>query len=207
MMRRTGPISRLALDINGDRDSMQSFTYMAAPLRKNRQFKLDRFDLLDMDGGNHLDLATITSARFASGRYGKYQTERLELISGQQKLLIPITLPQAGPRNSQNYLTWLGLVLSTLDLIADTQPELKIKLAETKAFRWIMFAIGVGTMLTAVGLIALAIATDVPTKKMIGGGLIFVIMAGVGFGLAKTFNPFEKEAVLTAEQLKTVLAA
>ncbi len=160
---------------------MNEATFKPAVLARAKTYRLQGGVLseIGIDGPKwELPLADVEYAAYVDAVFRKIRMTRLDLHQGDTCRSIRLGQPAAGwigDPDTQKFLTLARDICAGLEA---AQPGTKITQGEYGRARWIMFIMGVITLVFSIGILALVIITGVPSQKLWAGmvpmGLMFL---------------------------------
>ncbi len=188
---------------------MQSFTYKPALLRRPVVYEVTDLSLVHRtrEGGVNwrMDWDQIKAAAFVDNKFRGNDIRRLDLTTTSGRRSIAFSGRSGTARTNPDSAVHLDLLAAILRKIEAQNKDFSITIGEYGRGRTTMFLVGVFTLLSAVGLIALAAGTGVSTDKMIEGAVPSGLMLLFGAVLCYRYRPGQPKVNLPAGLLAGAL--
>lgn len=186
------------------------FTFKPALFVAGRHYHLfdDRVERVKPNGKREvLMFSDIVSARLAVTSAREYRFRRLDLIrKGQKTFKINISTTRMSTRgNDPDLKAFFDFIAALSTQLESTQPNVVVTFSEAPKALWIMFTIGVLSILAGAGMFALALLMRVPSSKLTAAILPMAILALFGAFTAVSSNPFKTRPKLSWAQLGAVI--
>ena len=188
---------------------MQSFTYKPALLRGAVVYEITEQALVcrTPQGGVNwrIDWDQIQSAAFVDQKFRGNDIRRLDLITSTGKRSIAFSGLSGNARGTPNSAAHLELMAAILRKLETQTENFSVIMGEYGRGRTVMFVIGIFTLLSGGGLIALAAATGVSTDKLMDAAAPAGVMLLFGAVLCYKNRPVKTEVTLPAGLLANAL--
>ena len=146
---------------------MQRFAFKPALLRGERVFELDEVGLTEPEADLHIAWADVTAAAFVDLTARGMRIRRLDLTprGGGEKLQISVTTGDASPPVDPDAIAFLRMASTALERMEDAQPGFEVTFGEYGTARILMFAVGVLSVIGALGILLVAAIAGVSSDR------------------------------------------
>jgi hypothetical protein len=174
---------------------MDTFTYRPAALRGERTFRVTGAGLVceTADGAEQwrLDWAEVARAVFVDQTVRGVRLRRLDLVSGRGvRRSIGYNGPSGPGGPDPDARTHMALLAAIAHRLAQRRPDATIALGEYGVTRLVLFGIGVGAVLAAVGLAAAALASGLSGDRLAAATVPVALLGLIGLVTAHASAPW-----------------
>lgn len=155
-----------------------------------------------------LDWRDVTAAAFVEHKAKGNRLRRLDLLARGRRRSVSCTGGPGNPTNDPDAVAHLDLSVVILDRLAGLDDGFQVTIGEYGRYRLAIFGIGLASILGAVGLTGLALATGVSPSRLGVGAVPVLLLLASGAALVASHAPWrgppQAPAALFAQALRAV---
>ena len=169
----------------------------------------DHVSQLARDGTENWRVAyrDLTSLNFVLHSIGGNRMRRLDLITDQGHHSIALNLGMRVDRDDPDRIAIRRIHSAVADAVHAARPDIEVVIGEQGGSRIAMFAVGVITLLFAVGMAIAIYATDVPMDRAAGAVVPMGFMVLLGGFFAHKHAPWRAPITLPVQAFAVMMAA
>lgn len=188
------------------------FSFKPAPMAARLDYETGPRGLVcrTADGAEkwRLDWRDVTAAAFVEHRARGHRLRRLDLLAGGRRRSVGCTGAAADPAADPDAVAHLDLSAAILDRLAALDDGFLVTIGEYGRYRLTIFALGLVSVLGAVGIAGLAMATGVSPDRLGAGAAPILLLLASGVALVASHSPWrsppQAPAALIAPALRSV---
>ncbi len=154
-----------------------------------------------------LALPQVQQAAFVDHQVKGSRFWRFDLVAGGERQSISLTLPPGGASGQPDLRVFVDLITLLCQRLSQVRPDLQVVIGEYGRWRVLWFAMGVFSMVSGLGILALALIDGVSVDKLMGASLALGLLVLLGAGLCTAYAPWRKPPQIPAEQLAKTLGS
>ena len=186
---------------------MQRFAFKPALLRGERVFELDEVGLTEPEADLHIAWADVKAAAFVDLTARGMRIRRLDLTprGGGEKLQISVTTGDASPPVDPDAIAFLRMASTALERLEDAQPGFEVTFGEYGTARILMFAVGVLSVIGALGILLVAAIAGISSDRWLAGIVPMLLLLGFGGVIMVNYAPWVKPPKMPARVMAKAL--
>ena len=186
---------------------MQRFAFKPALLRGERVFELDEAGLTEPGGDLRIAWADVQAAAFVDMTARGMRIRRLDLTprDGGERLQISVTTGDASPPVDDDAIAFLRMASTALEHLETAQPGFEVTFGEYGTPRILMFAVGVLSVIGALGIMLVAAIAGISSDRWLAGIVPMLMLLGFGGVIMVNYAPWVKPPKTPAKGMALAL--